>query len=637
MMAKYIRKKSQLSIFIIIFLFLAFMAGLYFYSSNKPNLNKIRESEDVNLKEIKPVKAYIEDVITRLVIDGFFLIGKQGGILYETTWPACKAENPNVDKFHRLCNQTGRYDYFSYPDYLKDTPYRHKRVNIGINDSRELGITRASVLPLSQPFSYPHINWELAKHYLYGMNQPLPEITSMVVDPKRSIEIQVSNFASIHLPAMLDFSEFEKRGYKISHQKEYPRVHVKVGEDDISVQVYYNFTIEKSGLTYKLDEFFVNIDYNFRRLYTFVQRLIQADMTTLNNILGYRMLDEKGNEIGQVYRLESATSPPNYEYDLIYVIDRSFDWSKWYNYEDTYNPEPQYYTFYFIRENRAPDASTVYNVPEKIEPGQTTTWFCPNFMTSGQWFDPDEDDMYTEEFPFKSPKWYIWKSRGDYLEYEKVEKNCDGYYDHPPKRIKIRLHTEKNHEEDDENNGISFLEDNNGLAACGNEVYKFKTKPARDDDVGDVVILKVGDQMDYASGESQGPLSYPEGPITEEGSGRLNDVISFQPVKCNPNNECCKDNVWNLDNPPRSEKKELICVQKCEDFCESHISCPKDCKVSSTGCCAKVKEFYYVCDHNGETVLSNKPASKEINVAESNCNCFCTPEKSDSSGTICPT
>jgi len=619
-------KKSQLTIFIIIVLLLIVIVGFFFYNNNKSKLEEVKKSEDVNFKEIKPVKVYIEDVITRLVIDGLFLIGKQGGILYETTWPACKAEDPSVDEFHKLCNQTGKYNYFFYPEYLEETPYSHKRVNIGLNDSRELTITRASIEPLQQPFSYPHIGPILAKDYLYGMNQPLPEITDMVLNHKRSIEIQLNNFTATHLPAMLDFTEFEERGYEITHQEEYPRVHVEVGEDDISIQVYYNVTVNKAGLRYELNEFFVNIDYNFRRFYMFIQRLIQADMTTLNNILGYRMLDENGEEVGEVFRRESATNPPNYEYDLIYAIDRSFDWAKWYNHEDNYNPEPEYFTFYFIRENRAADASTVYNVPEKILPGETTTWFCPNFMTAGTWFDPDEDDMYTEEFPFTDPQWYVWKSRGDYLEYEIVG-SCGGelYLDHEPEREEIRYHTEMNHEEDgDEDDGISFLDDD--LVKCGNEIYEFKTKQATLDDVGDVIILKVGDQMDFMSGESQGPSRYPEGPITEDGSGRLNDAISFQPVKCDSSVDqkgCCEQGKWRLDGIPNEPVTIPICVRKCESYCKS-LSCSKpDCSSEKeSGCCYEYKEFHNVCDHEGDLQISNKPASDKM-MATPGCKCKC--------------
>ena len=618
-------KKSQLTIFIIIVLMLIVVVGFFFYNNNKAKIQEIKKSEDVNLKEIKPVKVYIEDVLTDLVIEGFFLIGKQGGILYETTWPACKSENPDYEnKYHRMCNQTGIHDYFSYPTYLEDTPYRHKRVNIGINDSRELTITRSSIEPLQQPFAYPHIGPILANDYLYGMNQPLPEITSIV---KRSIEYQLREFVSIHLPTLLDFSELEKRGYEISVQKEYPRVVLDVNEDDISTVVYYNVTIEKSDIRYEINEFFIEIDYNFRRFYMFIQQLIQKDMTTLKDIKRFKMLDETGQEVGEVFRKESATTPPNYEYDLIYAIDRSFDWSKWYNHEDKYNPEPQYFTFYFLRENRAPDADTVYNVPEKILPGETTTWYCPNYKTAGTWFDPDEDDMYTEEFPFTNPQWYVWKSRGDYLKYEWG--SCDNEYPMDPEK-EIRKHTDINHEEDSEDDGITFLPK---LEICGNKEYIYSTEPATMDDVGDVIILKVGDQMDFPiSGEAQAPGRYPKGPITEEGSGRLNDGISFQPVKCNPSDECCNDEVWNLDQPPlKNPEKFEVCIKKCSDYCPS---CTINCEPVYDKCCQMTKLYYKVCNHIGETTEGD---TEEGTLDPKNCNCRCEAIPGAPSGTLCPT
>ena len=67
-------KKSQVTVFIIIVIVLVIVAGVLFYSNNKTRLAEVQQSDEVNLEEITPVRIYIEEVITRVVIDGLFLM-----------------------------------------------------------------------------------------------------------------------------------------------------------------------------------------------------------------------------------------------------------------------------------------------------------------------------------------------------------------------------------------------------------------------------------------------------------------------------------------------------------------------------------------------------------------------------------
>ena len=612
-------KKSQVTIFVIFVIVVLIISGFLFYSTKKTRLDELKLSENTNLKEISPIKIYIENVIRNLMVEGMFTISKQGGLLYESAWPACKKEDSSYTKDHRMCNQSGIYDYNSYPEYLAAAPYKYQRVHTGINDGREETITRTSFENLVQPFSYPHVGYFLASSYLYGMNQPLPVITGMT--KPQSLEFQLSNFTSTHLPSLLDFTEFERMGYDIEVQPGHPRVTLKINEEDVTARVYYNVTIQKAGIRYEYDEFFVDIDYNFRRLYLFVQKLIQADMTTLQNILAYKMMDEKGDVVGEVYWLES--NPITYEWDMIYVIDRSYDFNLMHNYKDPQNPEPEFMTFYFIRENRASDASTVYFSPPNPKVGEEMTWYCPNFQTNGQWFDPDEDDMYTNEFVFKNPSWYVFKSRGDYLEYNPNTEDCSGV-PYEPELKEFRHRTTNNHEEDSVHDGISFLSE---IQVCGNQEYEFKWTPKKED-VSDIVILTVGDQMDFSSGETTGPSRYPEGPISEPGTERLNDVISFKPVRCNPSEDpfdCCDGEWWRLDkpsDPPRFTEEK--CTEKCNPFVEDGDSDPETCGTGACTCLEKTI-FYKHCDHKGELQESNH--RYEVVYGPERCPHTCSPKK----------
>ena len=608
------RKKSQVTIFVILIIIILVVAGFMFFSTNKARIDEIRVSQDTNLKEITPVKIYIENVIRDLMIDGLFILGKQGGVMYETTWPYCKQEDPVYTKEHRMCNQSGTYDYLNYPKYLENTPYLHQRVGVGINESRfdePDMVTHASKEPLQQPYAYPHYGLEKASGYLYGSNTPFPVITGM--SHPKSIEYQLSNFTAVHFPSMLDFTDFERRGYDIEVQPGYPRVTIKVNENDVTARVYYNVTVDKSGIRYVYDEFFVDIDYSFKRLYLFIQKLIEKDTTTLDNIMDYKMKDDLGETIGEVYRLEDAKGPPKYDYDMIYVIDRSFDWQLMYNRGDDYNPEPEYYTFYFLRENRPADASTVYFEPAKVIAGDPITWYCPNFQTIGQFFDPDEDDMYTPDFPFTNPQWYQWYSRGDLLIVKNVEKNVkslvggDVYYECPVIE-EIKFHNEP----DSRDKGPSWTK---MLGACGNNQY-YKSSGTTEEDVGDVIILKVGDQMDFPIGAKfPAPLRYPDSPILEQGFGRLNDVISFRPVQCEKGLPLCGDsretcggedggNSWKFNKPASPPQLEDHCLKYCYKKQAVYTGPgPNDysCEPLKDGCIEYAVMKWHV-DHKGECV-----------------------------------
>ncbi|MCM2325766.1 MAG: hypothetical protein NDI94_04835, partial [Candidatus Woesearchaeota archaeon] len=137
--------KSQVTVFVIIMLVAVIVASIMFSNSNKKQVDIIKESEDVNLKQVTPVKIYIEQAMQKLLLEGYFLIGRQGGKIYKTTWPDCQEEDPFYKQSYRMCNQTGMHDYGpEFPKYLEKSPYQHKRIAVGINHTRVDGFTTFS-------------------------------------------------------------------------------------------------------------------------------------------------------------------------------------------------------------------------------------------------------------------------------------------------------------------------------------------------------------------------------------------------------------------------------------------------------------------------------------------------------------
>ena len=73
------KKRAQVTIFVIIIIVLIIGISVFFYMKNKTDIAVFSATEDVNLKENSHVQIYVEDVTRRLLVDGMFLLGRQGG------------------------------------------------------------------------------------------------------------------------------------------------------------------------------------------------------------------------------------------------------------------------------------------------------------------------------------------------------------------------------------------------------------------------------------------------------------------------------------------------------------------------------------------------------------------------------
>ncbi|MFH2019874.1 MAG: hypothetical protein ABIJ34_00520 [archaeon] len=593
--------KSQVTVFIILAMTIIVVSTIFITSSNKKQLDILKQSDDVNLKQITPVKIYIEAAMQNLLLEGYFLIGEQGGKIYTSTWPDCLEINDTWRQEYRMCNQNGTFLYGypdNYPKYLKQSPYIFKRINVGINSSRgDPGfgrITTSSFEQLEQPFAYPHIGKTRGKDYIYGFQQPLPPITSTAGEI--SIESQLALWMENHMIEMLNFTEFEKRGFDIIMQSGKPSVDVEINEKFMTAHMNYTVRVKKADIDYTIKEFYTQIHSDFRRTYNYINWVIREDISTKSHILRQKLFNETGQRIGGIGVIES--NPKNFQYDVVNVTIWSIDYRKTYNMED-----PNYH-FYFIRENRASDAGTVKIVPAYFYPGDTATWFCFNMKTAESPFDPDEDDDWSQDpFPWTNPPWYVWYSRGDQLVTKHIPtEECNGISGGPVTTNKVLVPIRDYHIDPHSTRwGASFMDI---LPNCGNADDDVSTT-ATNDDVGDLIILITQDQQTFSpGGEVLAPSRYPDPPILEDGRGRLNDAISYRPVKCNPGDGdpgCCVGGYWNFDKRPVPESLGLI-GELCTSACtwEDGPRCKKNCK------CSHYETFYYLCDHTGHYTWDDK-------------------------------
>ena len=605
-------KKAQVTIFIIIGLVVVIATAFFIYNYSNKKIMDFSEQEDSNIKELSPVKVYVEEAMQKLLVEGLFLISKQGGKVYDDTWPDCKEEDDTYTRDHRMCLQEGLHTY-SYPNYLSQSPYNHKRVAVGINSSRVddgKKWTQSSKEPMQQPFAYPHVGMYLVDHYLYGLNQPLAPINYDAGE--HSIEAQLSRWIENHLLDIIDFREFKKMGFDITLPDVPPSVRVKINEDNIIVNMEYNISIEKSHKKYLLNEYYTQIDSNFRQLYIYVNTLINIDISSLKDIKTVlpmtAIINGQEEKIGGAIVQESI--PNNHKYDIVNVTTNLIDYTKEYGYFDH-----RYLRFYFIRENRAPDASTVYTIPNYQYAGWPLTWYCFNYQTAGKWFDPDEDDEYTGEFPFSSPLWYRWTSRGDKLISEKQPYVPSIYGDDVMSCPNPTFLQDKKNPELTEN-GPDWVDQ---LQGCGNSDDDFTAMTSKED-VGDIIILTVGDSQKFSSDNIAAPLRYPDPKATiyADGTGRLNDVLTFQPVKCEPGtigDDCggvsCEGGYWGFNHRTLPETNVMHCVEMCKS-CDGVVQTGTDtfgrpeygCEYENGDAylCNWEKEYSWHIDHKGNCV-----------------------------------
>jgi hypothetical protein len=356
--------------------------------------------------------------------------------------------------------------------------------------------------------------------------------------------------------------------------------------------------------------------------------MIRQDISTKSVMFRQKVSNESGKQIARVIYPAIESIPQNFMYDIINITVWSINYTKRYGIDSPFG----YYWFYFIRENRPPDADIV-KAPEVMYYNEIAEWMCSNMKTNGGQasFDPDEDDEWsTEAFPWFTPQWYQWYSRGDQLKLDiKDPETIVKCEDNPGNEIpvsSISLVLKKFHNEPDSREfGSNFVE-------------KVFVKAESLGDVGDVIILKVADQQVSDKGNKiTAPNRYKEPPVEEAGTGRLNDVMTYRVTKCTPGvggsyQTCCgSDGFWLFDKRPPDEPFKDICFNACKDVeCKieqklnNHGVLVDKCVPECTGTvrCTNRKRVYYHCDHEGMLKLSESDNEELPNDGEcKTCNC----------------
>lgn len=295
---------------------------------NEKRLHKnVMDASQVSF-DLQPIKNFVDECIYVTLNDGLVKLGKQGGYLF-TSQGGTVFDYPDSyegEVFVRYGGYKVIYnilkprfqvgDYFpSDPKYytLEEDPYPWKTFPYGSN--------------LNPPKNYQ------AKD-AFGTNMMPPLIR---VHGAHSVQEQLETFVQNNLDnCITDFSVFEEQGFNINEKEDSERViTLDINRDDILLRMEWPIIIENtiSGEKTELKDFQIKPEIRLRQLYSFVNSLIEFDISDVQFVI------ESGS--GGGFNVEKKTNIYNND-DLIIVTDE----------KSLIDGLP--YQYLFMRKNRNP-------------------------------------------------------------------------------------------------------------------------------------------------------------------------------------------------------------------------------------------------------------------------------------------
>ena len=358
------KKRGQVTVYIILGIIILSSAILLFYlrgkTVGKTGMQEIVRAQKIP-KEAMPITNYVTTQLDDATKKGLYLIGRQGGYIYENQG------GPILDP-----EEEGE-DFVFYDEH---------NVSYGIYKHKEIISNYFIPIPRYYPWAlYPYRSKKtlgkkevfagfFGTSYLPPLNGPLP-----------SIQGQLEYFITNYLEKNIDFSIFDKQGFEINDGK--INVSVIIGENDVIAFLEYPLGIKKkitntiTNVTY----FYTNPQIRLKKVYNFTDFIINKDIT---HIL-FDINDSKNNRDGiGVNKIENAYNND----DIITVYDN----------KSLLYTEP--YEFRFARENRYP--ALRYNLVIKKTFHGTQAILGAVLKESDinpKADDPDEDEIIFTYYP----------------------------------------------------------------------------------------------------------------------------------------------------------------------------------------------------------------------------------------------
>jgi len=352
----YKKKRAQVTVYIIIGLIILFLAILIFYLRGRTEgdmgMQGILRTQQIPI-EARPITNYVTTQLDDATKEGLFLIGKQGGYIYES------------QGVQGISDPTEEGDFVLYKDH---------KVSYNIYKYNNNLYSYYFYEPKNYPWFYypyshfPESNEEGFFGGFFGTTN-LPPLTGN----SPSIQFQLTEFITNYLQEHIDFSIFDTQGFEIDEGE--INVSVVIGENDVIVFLEYPLGIKKkiTNTITNVSYFYINPQIRLKTIYNFTDDLINRDSTDILFNISNTQNNKNNMYIEKhenVYKNE----------DIIIIYDT----------KSMLYAEP--YSFQFARENRYPAlryiplSQKVFEGMEAVNNAKIT-----ESLVNPKADDPDED------------------------------------------------------------------------------------------------------------------------------------------------------------------------------------------------------------------------------------------------------
>ena len=261
-----LKKKGQISVFIIIGIIILLVFGLAFYIKSK--ISRTEEVEPIIEKiptELYPIKVFIEQCIDKTATDAIILIGESGGYTDISSFGITHTADPT----------TSQAVEFSPESSLNVTYWWYLKSSNDCSGNCEF----SSEMP------------DLNSEYKKGEERsPMDS----------SIEAQIDRYINFNLNECLnDFSDFEDQGFEIVELGKITTT-TTIRQDDVLVSVDYPIEITKGKVKSRASSFFTTIHINLKNIYELAFMITSdeinyhfLELNTLNLIAGFSDIDNE--------------------------------------------------------------------------------------------------------------------------------------------------------------------------------------------------------------------------------------------------------------------------------------------------------------------------------------------------------
>jgi len=306
----YKKKRSQVTVYIILGIIILFVAILFFYlrgtTEKVESMQELVRAQKIP-EEVRPITNYVTTQLDDAAKKGLLLIGMQGGCIYEGQGGLTR-------------------------DDTKSILYNKNNVSYGLYKQKIEYISFYQPNPPNYPWHKFPYTLDINSGYFGVYN--LPPLTGSGPSIQLQLEYFIINYMQENIDLMIIFNEW---GFDIDADINKINVSVIIRENDVTAFLEYPLGIRKKSdnrIT-NVSYFYTNPQIRLKKVYNFTDFIINKDITDI--LFDINNPDNDKDDIS-IEKIENA-----YNYDDIIIISDN---------KSMLYAEP--YTFQFARENRYP-------------------------------------------------------------------------------------------------------------------------------------------------------------------------------------------------------------------------------------------------------------------------------------------